>query len=457
MKTVFLPIYRRQQARNVLRNAAFRNFASQADVRIVIFTAHEKVEQYREEFSNNFDTVIVEGTDIVPEPLSLLDRFFYHLSYFYVDTKMVRHNRARFILHEQKRPIKYAVSLAGITIIGRLGFLRRAFKKLDMLLIKPSYYGEFFDAYHPDVVFVPHLASKIDRMFIRNARRRRIPSIGLVNSWDTITMSKFPIRLLPDILLVHNFIIKQEAVRYLDMPESSTQVIGMPHFDHYVQGARSPREVFFRRIGLDPHKRLILLAPFFTTAWQIADIIQKAILSGELPDNAQLLIREHPAKEMDKGDLVIDRRVTVIEKPVSVMEYKGVQYNEVLKNDMNHLADTLYYSDVTINTCSTMSIDAAAFNKPIINIAFDGYEQPPFYESVLQFYDETRIHYLPILKSGGVRLAHDKDELIQLINRYLSDPHLDSTGRERIVREQCYKLDGKSGERMFDAILGAMK
>ncbi|PIT90998.1 hypothetical protein COU17_02775 [Candidatus Kaiserbacteria bacterium CG10_big_fil_rev_8_21_14_0_10_49_17] len=453
MKTIFLPIYYRQQARNVLRNAAFSKWVATGKVRVIIFTASEKCQQYREEFSGPH--VRIEPLKDIPDPYSFLDKLFRHLSYFYVDTKLVRHNRARFILHGDKKVLKYYWSLLGITVFGNVRPLRRFLKWCDKRFVGAPYYGEYFEKYHPDVVFVPHLASKIDRMFIRHAHKRNIPTVGMINSWDTIGFSKFPIRVLPTTLLVHNYLIKKEAERFLDMLEEHMTVIGIPHFDHYAT-ARSEREIFFKRIGLDPNKRLILFAPFFDTAWQIAAIMQDAIVAGHLPADVQILIRQHPTKDMDMGELKLIDGITVTEKPVSECSGDTKTYTEVLKGDMEHLADTLHFADVSVNTCSTMTIDAAAFDTPIVNIAFDGWENPPFYESVLQFYDESRVHYQPILKSGGVRLAYSPEELIDHLNTYLKDPSLEREGRKRIVAEQCVWLDGRSGERMFQAVEDAV-
>ena len=135
----------------------------------------------------------------------------------------------------------------------------------------------------------------------------------------------------------------------------------------------------------------------------------------------------------------------------------GKTYTEILKSDMQHLADVLFHSAITITTCSTMSIDASAFDRPVINIAFDGWEKRPFHESVRRYYALSYTHYQPIVKSGGVRIAWNFDELVTLIHQYLKDPALDKKGRRRIVEEQCYKLDGKSGERIADSIISSLR
>ena len=66
--------------------------------------------------------------------------------------------------------------------------------------------------------------------------------------------------------------------------------------------------------------------------------------------------------------------------------------------------------DVTINTASTMSLDASAMDKPIINIAFDWEEQSQ-YQSVARYYEF--LHYKPILESKGTSLVSSSEELFE--------------------------------------------
>ena len=41
-----------------------------------------------------------------------------------------------------------------------------------------------------------------------------------------------------------------------------------------------------------------------------------------------------------------------------------------------------------------------------------------------------------------------------MVSLYLNNPGLDKEGRDRIIKERCSKLDGKSGERLANFILG---
>src|SRR3989344_209517 len=132
-------------------------------------------------------------------------------------------------------------------------------------------------------------------------------------------------------------------------------------------------------------------------------------------------------------------------------------FSEILEKDMEHLADTIFYAAVIITTTSSISIDAALFDKPTINIAFDGWEKRPFWKSVRRKFSKYHAHYQYIVKSGGVSIAWTFDELVAAINRYLEHPELDREGRARIVSEQCYKHDGQSGKRIAGSLLNFME
>ena len=119
---------------------------------------------------------------------------------------------------------------------------------------------------------------------------------------------------------------------------------------------------------------------------------------------------------------------------------------------MRHLASLMRFSDVTLNAGSTLTIDSAIVDTPIVNIGFDGYGRPDPADSVLRVYGFT--HYANLVRTGGVRVATSETELIERINAYLENPALDRESRAQLVSEQCFRVDGKSGERVGAALLG---
>ncbi len=426
---------------------------SQPNLQVVIFVPHFKLNEYKKEFFGK--NIIFESIKDLPPFDSLFDKFFNHLSLFYIDTSSLRFFRKKHLLLERKQIIRYAMSMFFLLLFGNIKFLRNISRFFDYILVKETYFGKFFEKYKPDLVFAPNVISRIDRAFLRQAKKRKVNNVGMINAWDNITLGKYPFRILPDKLVVYNEIIRNEAIKYLDMPEKDIFISGWPHFDHYVNSKRISRDEFCKKVSINPFKRIILFASNAgsgPTEWQVLAMLDEAITKGDLIKNIIVLVRHHPVGEMIRGDAEYSNNI-IFDDSKTIIQKCEKSYSEILKDDMDHLADTLFHSNVTISTCSTMSIDASAFDKPIVNIAFDGWEKKPFHQSIARAYTPHHMHYQRIMKTRGVKIAYSFPEMVDLINQYLENPSLDKEGRKRIVDEQCYKLDGQSGKRIGEYLL----
>ncbi len=61
------------------------------------------------------------------------------------------------------------------------------------------------------------------------------------------------------------------------------------------------------------------------------------------------------------------------------------------------------------------------------------------------------------LDTGAVRRARNPQELAYWISKYLKNPHLDEDKRAIAARDQLWKNDGKSGERIAGMLLAELK
>src|SRR3989338_8399574 len=458
MKTIFIQIFVPSVARNILRTDVWKKLRQKQDLRVILFVPSYKKDFYRKEVGA--ENVFFESLDNFNDPLNKTDSFFRHFTLFFVDNETVRCLR-RMRLEKEHNHISYFFSWILIKLFSKLSFLRRTARLLDYFLARDSKLAKYFEQYKPDLVFAPHIIHACDQLFIREARRRKIRTIVLIHSWDNLTVNKSAMRIAPDTLIVPNEIVKGEAEKLCDYPGNKIIIAGMPHFDYYFMEKPCAREAFFKRVGGDPAKRLILFAAigksFTDTEWQDAQIIADAIEKGLLPRDLQILVRQHPnpAAFMIKGGLRSSPHILFDIPGIRLPAGDSVS-EEMPFEDMMHLLNTLFYSDVVVTTQSTMSIDAAAFDKPVINICFDGWEQKSFYDENNVSRLHQYVHYQPIIKSGGVRLVKSPVELIKWLNRYLEQPNIDSEGRSRIIREQCWKFDGGAGERVADVILKSL-
>ena len=113
------------------------------------------------------------------------------------------------------------------------------------------------------------------------------------------------------------------------------------------------------------------------------------------------------------------------------------------------------HSDVVVNLASTITIDAALFDTPIICINFDFFGQRKLKHSVKKFYQFD--HYAKLAKTKGFTLANSLDDLVNKINYQLSNPNHLKPERLDIVKQQCMYTDGKSGARIAKFLLHSIK
>ena len=316
----------------------------------------------------------------------------------------------------------------------------------------------FFRKYNPSLVFCPHVLAKFDIHFLKTSKRLGVKNIAMVNSWDSLT-SRGLIRVFPDYLIVHNELIKDEAILLNGYPERNISIVGMPHFDYYVNDQRSSRADFYNKVKIPLNKEIILFCPAGSrmndTEWQVINMLDDAIKVGKINFPAHILVRQPPNADMIMGDLKESENIT-FDRASLRFDTGDPNDWEWTREDMIHLADSLYHSRIVLNYASTMTIDAIALDKPLINIVFDGWEKKEKKDSFSWFY-HNRTHYKKAFATGGIRDVYSMDELVSAMNSYFLKPSIDADGRSRLVAQQCWKLDGKGGKRVSDLMRGLIQ
>jgi len=464
-KTIFISIPYGMSGRNILRSEAFRILKDK--FRIVVLSPLYADENFKIEFES--DSVILRE---LPKRLSLLFRVYRKFLdavegyYFTRKTKI----ESLLILEQclkRQKPLVYVFrSLIG-ALLGKRSSSVEVLRRLQKILINSNYYNNLFKEFSPCLVFLTHPIALEEAPLAFQAKQNGVRVVAMIHSWDnltaksgmrTVTSNKSG-RMLPDKfdrVIVWNEIIRQELIDYYGYAPDEVFISGIPQFDFYFNHSFSLRESFFGRMGGDPKKKLILYAAgsplLLPKQNEILEMLVKAISDNKFSEPCQLIIRAHPGSNMKSlKDRYCDNRNIFFDQPGiadSATSYsKGWKGNN---EEQVNLAEVIYHSDVTVNIFSTMSLDAAVLDKPIVCVGFDGHENYSYYSSILKFYDFT--HYKAIMKTGGVRLAKSIEELINYINEYLKDPGLDTQGRKRIREEQLFYLDGKSGRRIGEFI-----
>ncbi len=297
-----------------------------------------------------------------------------------------------------------------------------------------------------------------DLPFLEAARRLGISTVSPVYSWDNLT-AKGPFVLAPDRLVVWNEVMRDEACRFHDYAPEAVAIGGVPVFDPYLairaETNDSARRVFLSSLGLDPHKRLVTLTTiprvyFGSSHRLLAQMIKGWMTSGAL-GQISLLIRPHPLDDTDYRDL--EGADVVVDDYGSRPDPDPRRWHPADDNAV-HLGRTMAFSDVVINIASTITVDAACFDTPIVNVAFDLKPRGDEYVgSVARYYRYT--HYRQVVETRAATLVQHPSELLPVLADYLNDRSKSREGRTRLVRTQVGQLDGAARKRTANALLGS--
>ena len=454
MKTILLPLYNGMRARSILRTDTYRELIKDPDIRLVIGIPSVKLNYYKKEFGA--PNVIFESLDITEEPLSgqRLATYAFNL----LNTTSVRSKQEVFYFRYGNYP-KFLLKRLLNRTLGPFAFMRSFIRFLDGFVPLNQEVADFINKYKPDLVIVPDIVFPPDRIFVRAAKRFGYCVVGMVRSWDNLT-SKGIIQTLPDKLVVHTANMKKEAVKYADMPAEKIVVTGPPQFDDYYKPLSWSKEELFKKLNIPRGRRLALCSPFLDkyteSAVKIVNSLTEAIDAGTLPKDLHILLRYRTSTpEIKKEVLKQSDHLSMSPNfelffPVVVDGVPGQDW-EFTYADIELLKHILAYSDVVINVDSTLSVDAATFDKPVIDVRFDAVKNCPPKHSI-ELLTPHFYHYRQVEASGGVRLVKNMEELFKAINAYLENPKLDAVGRGRLRREQLEFFDGNSGKRVADFI-----
>src|SRR3989344_429509 len=449
--TIFIPIFQGVEVKNILRTDIYKNLIKQPNVRIVLFIGtKDKADHYGREFFHervNYEVVL-------NQPQTLWDKLMGFLKFKLVKTQTIDLRR-KMALEDSGGYLAYASSWILNRLLARR-WLRKFARGIDYKMIGHSPFGNFFDQYQPDVVFLAHLFDDLEIKMLWEAKRRGIRTVGFINSWDKLT-ARGMIRLLPETLLVFNDLVKQEAVDYADMNLENIEVVGIPQYDRYSAPQLSSRDDFYNRIKIEAQKRVIVYAPmgkyFSNSDWDIIDLLRSYQNKKLIPHDVEILVRFQPNDFIDEAELK--------KRPWLVYDYPGIRFSDkrgvdwdMSFTDLQHLVDTLYYSSIFICYATSLSIDAAVFDRPVININFEVKEKQRLSQTPTHFYRTE--HYSKAGRTGGIRFVNSEPEFLEWINQYLAQPNLDHQGRKRLINEQCWKLDGQSAYRVTKHIFSCI-
>jgi len=458
MKTILMNVFDTAVAKNIFMPQFLDVLAGhKGNIRVIVLVSHAKLEEFTRDYAHPM-------LEFVPRPQKFASRIesaALFLARNTIPAQSVRQIQEKGLDGSGRLPLPRYVIARMFWIFGHSKIFRLLIKRILGIFFDARLFGELLVRYQPDLVFATTIYAIDDVRLLRAARRRGIQTLGMIKSWDSLT-SKDAIVIPPDRLIVHNDVVKEEAIRLQGYTADAISIVGIPQFDWYAD-PQFPfsKDEFFEKLGLDKSKKLITytsiglwLAPHER---DVITLLDRVIREGKIREPVQLLVRMHPAYPDEKEQLKKQIPGIFVDEPGSPVRDSQNTWKadwRFTTNDVRHLATTLKYSDVTLNCGSTMIVDAACFDTPIIGIAFDGDAvEPNYWRSARIFF--KREHLANVVKTGGVRLVGSEQELVDAMNGYLADRSRDREGRQRIVRQQAGEL-GVAGTALANAMIAAL-
>lgn len=286
------------------------------------------------------------------------------------------------------------------------------------------------------------------------AKKLGIPTLAYIPSWDNLsTKNRMVFRY--DGYVVWNEQAEEELYEFYPHTRNvPVYVVGAPQFDvfyneeFYVDWAE-----FCIGQGLDVGKKLIVYAigsPNFLKEHHGAVEMAKRVAAGSLGD-LQMLVRPHPIHDNAELRELFNGFGSSVRLQETPNAGKALTHRTQDREQIVEWVNTFRHADVVINLSSTVTVDAAIFDKAVVNLDFD--PQPgQADQQLIKDINHKWNHFKPIAESGGVWLVSDFDEMETAVRSYLDNPSLHREKRRWIVEHVCGFTDGRCGERMGRAI-----
>jgi len=410
MRTIFVTVQTGMVVRDLLRCGPLEHVLSHPETRVVLLTPGVRDPAFVEEFQHErLVTVPLEMYGPTPMVWRLMNRRWRH---------------------------------------ARTPKMADAVHRLEQALIPtPAAYARLFAECNPALVVSGDPLRPGDANLITAARRRGIPTLGSVRSWDNVLKH---LRTRPDSLTVWNARNAREAVEVDRFRPRPVTQVGAPQLDVYFSDFSprfSPAE-----LGLDPEKKTLLLATssftYDSDQTYLVDMLLDAIRSREIRHPLQIVLRLHPDDKVGRYLKYRHAPEIILDIPERYLATLG--WTMTLP-DLERTAALLRRADVMVNFATTVTLEAAIVDTPTLLVAFSPIDPAEMQRYVVGLHFE--MHYKALVQRDLVPVAWDRDQLVSWVNRYLDDPSLYRAQRETIVAEWVQFTDGGSGRRLGQAIL----
>ncbi len=298
---------------------------------------------------------------------------------------------------------------------------------------------------NPQLIILQDEYSELQRCLLVAARKMHVPTLAIqhgvigpshsgyyhAKEKTRDSSTAFPI---PDLTAVYGRYTKEALEQTCNYPSGSVVAVGNHRFDYipsYLSDTSTKtREGICQEFGLDPQKRIVLVATgALQSRYGYPDhdrMLLDAVYSARLArPELQLVVKLHP-----KEDGALQRSMAV---------EMGLSDVVIVKE---RLVELLRICDLLVTMHSAVAMEAIAMGRPVVTVNLTG-EKDPY----------------PYAGSGAAIGVYEEEDLLPAVYAALEDPktrrRLDQ-GRREFVRGHLHGADGRASERIVQLVARMM-
>jgi hypothetical protein len=310
-------------------------------------------------------------------------------------------------------------------------------------------------AARPDVIVTTNPFWFHEPAVVAQAKKLGLTTLAMIPSWDNVT-TKNRLVFKYDGYLVWSQRTKQELYEHYPAARRvPVYVVGAPQFDVFFRARfAQSREEFCRSQGLRPERPVVVYAlgsPNIVREHHAALELAERVSRGELGD-VQMIVRPHPIHDYAELSRSFARFAPRVHLQQTGEAGSSLYARSQDDGQVTEWVNTFRHADVVVNLASTVTIDAAICDRPVVNLDYDPEPGRPN-QALVRDINHLWPHFKPVAESGGVWLAGSGDEMVEAVRTYLRRPELHRAERRKVAEFVCGYLDGRCGERMARSVL----
>jgi hypothetical protein len=290
------------------------------------------------------------------------------------------------------------------------------------------------------------------------AHKLGIKTCTLVQSWDNLSSKTSVLPAWLNKYYTWSETMTRELLQYNPgINPQKVKIVGSPQYDfHLNEELLIGRATYVKSLGLDPERPYVLVGT--GTAKWMPDEMEKMVslchaVHAKMP-HLQCLIRLHPKDHGERWQPYLEQLnkdgiALQYTSPETHMDHGGfIPPRDFYRDQVN----TIFHSAAVINSSSSITVDAAIYDKPVICIAYDLGPDEMFPEGRAVTYSRSA-HYSKLTATDGVRLVYSEADCIQAIADYIKNPAAQKAERVKIVETVTYNIHEKAGLTLANEVL----